>query len=115
MKSAYIILKFANIDEDIDIDEDDFFVPEPFIVGVFSKKSIANQTAYELSQRDKDHFYAVEPYELNMVYVETQEEADAQVSECIEQMVKDGIVDYKIGEDGQFYFEVIDKDKRKNI
>jgi len=26
-------------------------------------------------------------------------------------MVKEGVIDYKIGEDGQFYFEVVDKDE----
>ena len=111
MKKAYVVLEFedvANIE-----DEEEIFDIIPFIVGVFSKKSLAYKAADDLAIQNKDNFYVVEDYALNVTYAKTEEEAAQHLSRSIEQMVKDGTIDYKIGEDGQFYFEVTEKGRKK--
>lgn len=104
-KTVYILIEFPNLYNDLNIDD-----IMPFIVGVFSKKSIARAEKKELSLKNKGKYlYFIEPYEINAVYLKSEEEAEEELSEALEEMVKQGIVDYRIGEDGQFYFEVVEK------
>jgi len=105
----YIVLEFPN--PNVKHEEEVF---DQFIVGVFSKKSIANAVAKDLKKKNKKKYdYLVEDYELNNLYFKTQEEVDREISDCIEEMVKEGLMDYTIGEDGEFYFEVTDKGKKE--
>lgn len=84
----------------------------PFIVGIFSKKSLAKAIIKDLRSKNKDKYdYFVDDYVLNNIYYKTQEEVDRELSESIEEMVRNGLMDYKIGEDGVFYFELTDKGK----
>lgn len=108
---AYLVVEYPLI-QDLEEDQvvDDEFELPSFIVGVFNKKSIARKVAKDLFDRNGDfYFYVVDEYEVNQAYVKTEEEAFEHVSESIEKMVKDGYLDYKIGEDGDFYFEVTEK------
>jgi hypothetical protein len=113
MKKArmmYVLLEFPNVERD-DL-SDDIEVIMPFIVGVFTKKSMAMEVAEELFLKNNEKYlYFIEDYELNTVYLEDEEEIQREASETIEEMVKRGIIDYKIGEDGQFYFEVVKKNE----
>lgn len=109
MKKAYVVLEFDNIDEEHEE------IGVPYIVGVFSKKSIAFRVAKRLFEKYGDYCtYAVQDYELNRVYLDEQsdEEMMAETSKAIEEMVKNGILDYKVGEDGDFYFELTEKGKK---
>jgi len=108
-RKVYVLLEFPNLDDD------NFPIDHimPFIVGVFSKASIAEKEAEYMFNKNKGQYlYFIEDYELNTPYLKSEEEAERELSEALEQMVKEGIVDYKIGEDGDFYFEVVDKDKK---
>lgn len=105
----YIVLEFPNPNID---HEDQVF--DPFIVGIFSKKSIANAVAKDLKKKNKTKYdYFVEDYELNNLYYKTQEEVDKEISQCIEELVKEGLMDYTVGEDGKFYFELTEKGKKE--
>lgn len=87
----------------------------PFIVGVFNKLKLAKEVANEFLEKNEGRYeYLIEQYEVNDVYFKNEEEAQKEISECLEEMVKDGIVDYKIGEDGQFYFEVVEDKEEDN-
>lgn len=86
----------------------------PFIVGIFSKKSLAKAIIKDLRFKNKDKYeYIIDDYALNNIYFKTQEEVDRELSESIEEMVRYGLMDYKIGEDGVFYFELTDKGKEE--
>lgn len=117
MKKVYIVLEYPN--ENVDLQQlinenEDLSMFVPFIVGVFNKKSIASATAKEMTNKNGDKYsYFIEEYIINTMYFKTQEEVDKEVSDCIEEMVKEGLIDYKIGDDGQFYFEVTDKGKKE--
>lgn len=111
MKKVYVVMEFPN--EGMD-EQEDLSMLMPFIIGVFGKKSLASAIAKEMTEKQGDKYsYFIEEYDLNNVYFKTQEEVDREVSECIEEMVKEGLIDYKIGDDGQFYFEVTDKGKKE--
>lgn len=108
-RSVYVLLEFPNMDDD-SLQFEDIM---PFIVGVFSKASIAEIEAEYMFKKNKGKYlYFIEDYELNTPYLKSEEEAERELSEALEQMVKEGIVDYKIGEDGDFYFEVVDRNKK---
>jgi len=72
--------------------------------------------AEELYVKNKERYlYLIEDYVLNEMYFKDEEEIEREISEHLEEMVKEGVVDYKIGEDGNFYFEVVeDKKDEKN-
>lgn len=106
---AYVVIEMPDI-ENIQNVEDIAFA-FPYVVGVFSRESLAVKTAEKLSIKNQGYIYLIEDYELNMVYEANDEEAEREISESLEKMVKEGVIDYKIGEDGQFYFEVVDKDE----
>lgn len=95
---AYIVFEFDPVDDG------------SFIVGVFSNGQIAEEVVSSLYAKNKGAYeYQIEEYELDIMHYKTEEEMEQDVSEIIEEMVKDGLIDYKVGEDGQFYFEVTDK------
>lgn len=108
---AYVVIEYPNIEEITDIIEDAIM---PFVVGIFSKKSIARKVIENLIDKNKNKFlYFIEEYQVNNIYYKTEEELEKEVSESVEKMVKEGILDYKIGEDGQFYFEVTKKGEKE--
>lgn len=107
---VYVLLEFPNIENETILEDIDNLMP--FIVGVFAKKSMAMEVAEELFLNNKKRYlYIIEDYELNTVYFEDEEDTKRELSEALEEMVKEGIIDYKIGEDGQFYFEVVKKNE----
>ena len=109
-RMVYILLEFPNIENETILEDIDNLMP--FIVGVFAKKSMAMEVAEELFLNNKKRYlYIIEDYELNTVYFEDEEDTKRELSEALEEMVKEGIIDYKIGEDGQFYFEVVKKNE----
>jgi hypothetical protein len=102
---AYVVVEVDNVDD-----------PIPYIVGIFSGKTKAFKTAERLFKKYGEYCsYIVQDYEVNKVYLneQSQEEILKETSEAIEIMVKEGILDYKIGEDGDFYFEVTEKGKKE--
>lgn len=110
---AYVVIEYPLVQDydDDDIVDEEFELPS-FVVGVFNKRSLAKKIAQDLFKKNGNmYFYVVDEYDVNQAYVKTEEEAIEHVSESIEKMVKDGYLDYKIGEDGQFYFEVTEKGK----
>lgn len=106
---AYVVIEMPDIENIQDVEDIAFAFP--YVVGVFSRESLAVKTAEKLSIKNQGYIYLIEDYELNMVYEANDEEAEREISESLEKMVKEGVIDYKIGEDGQFYFEVVDKDE----
>lgn len=110
----YVLMEFPNLDIEQEMEEEMYIAP--FIVGVFSKKSLAMDAAEELYVKNKGRYlYLIEDYALNEMYFKDEEEIEREISEHLEEMVKEGVVDYKIGEDGNFYFEVVeDKKDKKN-
>lgn len=109
-RMVYVLLEFPNIENETILEDIDNLMP--FIVGVFAKKSMAMEVAEELFLNNKKRYlYIIEDYELNTVYFEDEEDTKRELSEALEEMVKEGIIDYKIGEDGQFYFEVVKKNE----
>lgn len=105
---VYIVLEFPKQQET----NENLVVP--FIVGIFDRKKLAQKVVKQLRQKNKKtYMYLIEDYEINSMYFKTQEEVDREISECIEEMVKEGLLDYKIGEDGKFYFETTDKGKEE--
>lgn len=109
-------MEFPNLDiEELEAEDMDEDYTAPFIVGIFSKKSLAMDAAEELFIKNNEKYlYMIEDYILNEIYFEEDEDIEKEISESLEKMVKDGLVDYKIGEDGNFYFEVIEDKKDKN-
>jgi hypothetical protein len=109
-RMVYVLLEFPNVENETVLEDIENFMP--FIVGVFAKKSMAMEVAEELFLNNKKRYlYFIEDYELNTVYFEDEEDTQIELSEVLEEMVKDGTIDYKIGEDGQFYFEVVEKNE----
>ena len=98
---AYAVIEFDNVDD-----------PVPYIVGIFSRRTKAFRVARRLFKKYGEYCsYMVQDYEMDKVYLneQSQEEILQETSKVIEAMVKEGILDYKIGEDGDFYFEVTEK------
>lgn len=109
-RMVYVLLEFPNMENDTVLEDIDNLMP--FIVGVFAKKSMAMELAEELFlNNEKRYLYFIEDYELNTVYFEDEEDTQMELSKALEEGVKKGIIDYKIGEDGQFYFEVVKKNE----
>lgn len=83
------------------------------IVGVFDNEKLAllhKKDLESLNDTDDNHivFYEILEYELNV----PQDPRDFDdISEELQDLVSKGIVDYMIGEDGQFYFHLTDKGK----
>ena len=66
------------------------------------------------SKKNKGKYeYIIDDYELNNIYFKTKEEVEQEISDSIEEMVKNGLMDYKVGEDGKFYFELTEKGKKE--
>lgn len=108
-RRVYVLFELPNLEEGYTADD----YAMTFIVGVFSKASIAEKEAEYMFKKNKGQYvYFIEDYEINTPYLKSEEEAQRELSEALEEMVKEGIVDYKIGEDGDFYFEVVDEEKR---
>ena len=86
----------------------------PFIVGIFNKKGLAKAIVKDLTKKNKGKYeYIIDDYELNNIYFKTKEEVEQEISDSIEEMVKNGFMDYKVGEDGKFYFELTEKGKKE--
>lgn len=112
----YVVFEYLNIEDVEDMEDLENYMNSfiPFIVGTFSSKKLAKSIVKKFTDKYKDaRTYFIEEYEVDNIYYKTEEELEKEVSESVEKMVKEGILDYKIGEDGQFYFEVIDKNKRE--
>lgn len=105
---AYVLIEFDVVD--IGDNHEDFGIKD--VLGVFTKKKLLQKAVKELTEKyDGQKIYAIGEFEINEYY-DDEEERDEDISEVLEEMVQDGIIDYTIGEDGQFYFHVTDKGKQ---
>lgn len=81
-------------------------------VGVFFREETALRVVEELMDVFESHEFELIELATNTVYVQNQEEIDDMVSITVESLVKSGLVDYKIGEDGKFYYELTEDGKK---
>jgi len=83
------------------------------IIGVFDNEKRAIKTAEALyEEKNQQIYYFIEEYEVNHVYP-PDEDYLRKKEEAIEELVKEGVLDYTIGEDGRFYFSLTEKGKRE--
>lgn len=80
------------------------------ILGVFDNEELAEQSREELTNDEDEDivFYEILEYQINTV----QEPEQEDVSEDIQELMKKEIIDYTIGEDGEFYFHLTEKGKQ---
>jgi len=78
------------------------------ILGVFDDKELAEDKIKELSLNADPTkcFYEALEYEMNVLMQESNENV---ISEAIESLIKRDLIDYTIGEDGEFYFHLTEK------
>jgi hypothetical protein len=89
----WLVLRYG---EDID---------RTFPVGIFTTQETATHLIQELMEVfESDEFELIE-LSPNTAYLQDKEEINEIVSLTVESLVKNGMVDYKIGEDGNFYYE----------
>lgn len=79
------------------------------VLGVFDNKGLAEQYREEFTKADGEDivFYEILEYQINTI--EDPEEED--LSEDLRELVKKEIIDYTVGEDGEFYFHLTEKGK----
>jgi len=84
------------------------------IVGIFDDYEKAVESAEILYEsKNQKIYYFIEEYEMNRVYESDDEDFEQKYSEAIEDLVKEGILDYVVGEDGKFYFSLTEKGKEE--
>lgn len=86
------------------------------IVGIFDDYDKAVESAEILYEsKDQKIYYFIEEYDMNRVYEFDSDDDDFEqkYSEAIEDLVKEGILDYVVGEDGKFYFSLTEKGKEE--
>lgn len=87
---------------------------EAFPVGIFDNEKTATHMIEELLETFKENKFELIQLTLNTVYIADgdQDKMDDLISLTVESLVKNGIADYKIGEDGNFYFELTEDGKK---
>lgn len=99
----YAVFEYHNDDETMN---------NPFLVGIFATEQRAEIAADTLQEeKGEEYTYFCLDYEVDQIYLKDEEGTmiDAIESE-LEDMIRQGKVDYKIGEDGEFYFEATDNE-----
>lgn len=112
MKKVYVIFKHTIYGINHETNEPIF---ESELVGVFTshklaKQAIKTQEALGKPDDSKEIVFEIEGMELNIMLM-SEEEQKEYVSSALECLVKDGLVDYKIDEKGEFVFELTEKGK----
>ncbi len=70
---------------------------EDFVAGLFDSYDLAQNFAEEMKQEGYDEAW-IEEHTVNEYVVQ-------DLSSEIQKLVDAGVIDYKVGEDGEFYFE----------
>ena len=80
------------------------------ILGVFDNEELAEQHREELTNDEDEDivFYDILEYQMNILQ---EPEGEQDISDDLEELMKKEIIDYTIGEDGEFYFHLTDKGK----
>jgi len=78
-----------------------------FISGVFQNEEDAqdNLCLAKALENEQGKHYQVIPYTINRLYLEKD-----LFNSTLEDMIRDGEIDYAIAEDGKFVYTVLDKD-----
>lgn len=106
MKHVYVIHAVL-MDEDLQ---------DCWVCGVFDNEDLAEESLAKLEEENETPNVTVFilKYPLNKLFDGTSAElhANEDISKEIEQMVKEGFLDYTVGEDGRFYFNMTEKGKK---
>lgn len=85
-----------------------------FVSGVFDSIELAEDAVEELTLQAKEkklaqEYYVIE-YNINELYEDTQltQPADEEIAD----LCKQGLIDYRVGEDGEFYFHLTEEGKK---
>jgi len=85
-----------------------------FVSGVFDSIELAEDAVEQLTLQTKEkklaqEYYVIE-YTINELYEDIQ--LSRPVDEEIADLCKEGLIDYKVGEDGEFYFHLTEEGKK---